>query len=114
MSTVVNIEKNYTKTWNLSQLRKWQIKAVEKIFSQNERQILFITDPIGSNGKSFFAKLLRIAYNFQIVEGSISHHYLVGFIRTDSSGVVMDMKGTGVLNYTTVEAIKDGTMTSGK
>lgn len=56
----------------LTELRPWQVTAIEKLKNQTDRQILFIVDEKGGKGKSALAKHLISCGNTWACQGKLT------------------------------------------
>jgi len=59
--------------WKTKLLCAWQHRVLRRIMSQNDRSIIWVSDPVGNHGKTFFAKYLAVLYNFQYLGGQVSY-----------------------------------------
>ena len=103
-------------TWREKKLKLWQMKVLEMVLNQTDREVLWIVDVVGNKGKTFLSKYLAVMYGFAYVDGNVCARDLPPLIGKGSEGVVMDVSRTGLHNfeYGCLESVKNGAITSGK
>ena len=106
----------FYKSWSQKLLYPWQFQALRLIMEQDSRQVMWVYDPAGNNGKSFLAFFLSICYGFTMLDGTISPRDLGTLLSHDLEGIVMDVSRAGVknLSYGALESVKNGFIVSGK
>lgn len=95
-------------TWQSKLLYMWQFKAMQILMHQTEREVLWICDPPGNSGKSFFAKYLHVLYNFCLLDGIIDSRDLTFMLEDGVSGAVFDLArpNAAKCDYSILEGIK--------
>lgn len=102
------------KEFSTVKLRKWQEEVLKSLETQNNRQIDWVVDPVGNNGKTWLAKYLMCEKDAFYVQGGkiqdISYAY--NYEKT----VVFDFTRSQCefVNYSAIEAFKNGIMFSPK
>lgn len=112
---VTNMHKLFN-IWKAKRLYPWQYAVLKRALGQNDRQVLWVTDRVGNNGKSYLASFLKNLYQFQIFDGTLSTRDICMLLQDDLKGIVMDVARASetTLNYTTIESLKNGYVVSGK
>ena len=84
--------------------------------SQSERQVLWIFDEVGNNGKSFLANYLEILYGFQIFDGQVTTRDIAALVKSSAKGFCFDVSRSSIstFDYGCLECIKNGYVVSGK
>lgn len=107
-------QKEIKEQFKESKLRKWQKETINILSKQNDRQILWIYDKAGNNGKTYLAKYL-VANNkaFYVMNGKskdIAHAY------NRESVVCFDFSRSQEdhINYGILEQLKNGMLFSSK
>lgn len=106
------IEKDFHK--DKIELNHWQEEAIDRLVDQNNRQVTWVYDPVGNNGKTFLAKYLIANENtFYIQNGKaadIAHAY------QHQEYVVFDFTRSQEekINYSLIESFKNGILFSPK
>lgn len=91
------------------QLNEWQTQALERLDRQDDRKILFVVDPRGNTGKTWFATWLMVNKGAAIctdicaVTSDVKKIY-----NGEDEYVVLDIWRSMKLNYKVIEWIKDG------
>lgn len=98
-------------------LRPWQLECVSYIeqCGSNDRNILWIVDIEGNNGKSFLARWLVNEYNGLMTQGSKRHVLSAAFNNRDTRLYIFDVPrvvGNNV-SYETMENLRNGLFFSG-
>lgn len=88
-------------------LRPWQEIVVEKIKNQDNRQILWITDFLGNNGKTFLAEYLETLGAFVILGGAKRD---IAYAYDEQEIVVIDVprEDQEKMDYSLLECLKNG------
>lgn len=95
-------------------LRPWQLEVMGKLLVQNDRKVLWVVDLVGNNGKSFLAKHLCANHDaFYVGTGKAAD---IAYAYNFEAIVVFDLarQKQGTMNYSTIEAFKNGVMFSPK
>ena len=102
--------------WSSKRLRVWQYVILRRIFNQDERTVTWVYDFRGNNGKSFLANYISILYKFQLLDGQINCRDLSGILNVNAAGICLDIcRASGnFVDYTAIECLKNGVMSSGK
>ena len=96
-----------------AKLRFWQEDVLKKLDAQGDRKILFVVDRKGNMGKTWLAKYLIAVRNAFYTNCTVYHD--VTFAYNGEGVVVFDMpRSLEMINYGTIEAIKNGVMFSKK
>lgn len=100
----------------LTELRPWQHKVLEKLENQPERKILFVVDEEGGKGKSVLAKHLFTTKNTWACQGGKINDLMFAY-DTNAEYVVFDMARCNNPDYypwNFMENLKNGWFTSTK
>ena len=83
---------------------------------QDSRKVLWVVDEEGNFGKSFLANFLNILYGFLLLDGTLPNRDVALFLDSDTKGIIFDISRDAhvLFNYATVEALKNGYISSGK
>ena len=102
--------------WENTLLYPWQFKILQKLFTQNSRQILWAIDTAGNHGKSFLARYLDVLYDFLVLDGSLNTRDLGHMLRDGAKGFCFDVCRASIrtFDYSVLEAVKNGYIVSGK
>ena len=100
----------HSKLWN------WQFSAFHLLKNENERKILWVVDPIGNWGKSWFCFYMNALYNYFICDGSLDSRDLEFTLPSEFWGILFDLCRNSRINfnYNTLESVKNGFLISGK
>lgn len=97
-------------------LRPWQQHLFDLIMAPpDDRSIIWVYDPMGSKGKTFFAKYMMTNYNAFYCSPSKSTDILHSY--NNQSIILYDIPRSvdeDYLNYGAIEKLKDGIVFSGK
>ncbi len=95
-------------------MRPWQQEVLEKLYSQNDRQILWVHDPEGNNGKSYLAKYLESQQKAIYLENAKKSD--LAYAYNYEPIVVFDytLSNEEYINYSVTEAMKNGRLFSPK
>lgn len=52
-----------------AELRPWQLKIVDLLSTQSDREVLWIYDPVGNSGKTYLSNVLEFKHNYQSFAG---------------------------------------------
>ena len=102
--------------WKERKLYIWQYSVLQKVMSQNSREVLWITDALGNRGKSYLCKYLCILYGFQYFDGMVVARDAVPLINDDVKGFCFDVNRASLpkFDYGLLENLKTGMCVSGK
>lgn len=95
-------------------LKKWQAEAVETLDNQNDREVLWVSDPKGNSGKTMLAKFLIGGRNaFYIQNGKCAD---IAYAYNYQKYVVFDFTKSQEehINYSVIESFKNGILFSPK
>lgn len=95
-------------------LRDWQLDAVQRLTTQDERKVLWVVDTVGNTGKSFLAKYLFAMNNaFAVTSGKTSD---IAYAYNMEEIVVFDFsrQKQDFVNYSVIEDFKNGAIFSPK
>jgi hypothetical protein len=109
-----NNMKTLKKNAELVSLRDWQQETIDILLEQNDREVLFIVDIDGGNGKSFLTKYLIAKYNAIMFDNGKSTDIKYGY---EGQGIVVfDLVRASQehINYEIIENIKNGMFFSSK
>ena len=86
------------------------------IMAQPEREILWIVDIDGNNGKSFLASYLPILYGFHPFDGLVNSRDTGSLLKSSAIGFCFDVTRSTLrlFDYGCLESIKNGYVVSGK
>ena len=104
-------------TWRHKLLYHWQYAVLETLFGQNDREILWVCDKDGNNGKTFISHLLNICYNYLLCDGSVNTRDMAFLLPdNDIPGACIDVcRAAGnQLDFMSLENLKNGYVISGK
>ncbi len=97
-----------------AELRGWQIRALEKLDEQNDRQILWYVDSEGNHGKTFLAKYLVSRGNCFLVRNGKTADISFSYNYEDIVAFDFVRQKEDTINYGVIEAFKDGYLFSPK
>ena len=102
--------------WQSKKLYLWQYQVLRMIKEQNERQVLWIVDRAGNNGKSFLSSYLNILYGYLLFDGLVSTRDIGALITASACGYCFDVSRSSLasFNYGCLESVKNGFVVSGK
>lgn len=100
-------------------LRRWQHQVLQilKYFPQDDRQIMWILDPVGNSGKSYLSRYLRLYHSACTTNGDSLRTVDFAYLYKGQSLVVVDFPRHTQpenMNYGLLEALKNGTLMSPK
>ncbi len=97
-------------------LRKWQVQVAERLFSQNDRQILWMVERHGGVGKTWFAKYLAAVYGFDLFDGVTASRDICTQLSPIPLGIIFDVtrRDSAHFSYQTLEQCKNGRVMTGK
>lgn len=102
-------------------LRPWQQSLLDRLCSQTSREVFFLEDLIGNQGKTWMSMYLRMTFNAFICRGGkdadIAYAFKGHFEEYESEYCVFDMARCNEEQYwpyRKIEEMKDGFMTSSK
>lgn len=97
-------------------LMQWQKFLVKKLLNQNDRQVLWVYDPVGNHGKSTLAEYLADYHQALVLNNSKIADLARCYVMCKSPIVVMDYtKDTEeYINYGFLEKLKNGRIFSPK
>lgn len=110
-NSVLNEERSEraNKRYKKAELRDWQQDVVQQLAVQNDRQILFVVDPEGNNGKSWLANyLVSLGGNKECIVYTTTKKSDCVYAYKWQSVVVFDLTRTDAdyINYGCMEAFK--------
>ncbi|KAH3701635.1 hypothetical protein DPMN_076625 [Dreissena polymorpha] len=93
-------------------LRPWQREVLEKLEAQNDRQILFVMDPVGGNGKTTLACYMMSTMDAIRFENCKSND--LKYMYKGQKYVIFDFcrSSMGHINYEVIEPLKNGVFCS--
>jgi len=96
------------------ELKDWQKSVVEKLTGQNDRQVTWVYDPVGNQGKTFLAMWLQADRECYYVDGGKKADIAYGY--KDQPTVIFDFVRTGeeFVPYGCIESFKNGIIFSPK
>lgn len=105
----------FYKSWTQPLLR-WQMSLCRRLFSQNDRKILWIVDVEGNTGKSYVCRYLRYVYGYQLFDGVTATRDICRLLDVASKGYLFDVtrSDSSHFSYSTLEAAKNGYISTGK
>jgi hypothetical protein len=105
------------KEYRAARLRTWQIEALEKLHSQNDREILFVVHRNGgAAGKTWLANYIKVMYDALLLENCSTADGAYQFKSTHDF-VVFDLtriENLDSINYDLIQRLKDGKIASTK
>lgn len=102
--------------WKQKKLFMWQYKVFTMLLTQPKRKILWLSDPIGNNGKTFLANYLSVLYGFSVFDGTINSRDIGLLLDSRTRGFCFDVSRASIQNfdYAVLESLKNGYVVSGK
>ena len=102
--------------WKEKDLFIWQDKVLRRLFTQNERTVLWIWDKVGNAGKTFLVHYLSTVYEYLLLDGNITASDLAYFFSSTTKGVCFDVarSSRNNLDYSALEGLKNGYLVTGK
>ncbi len=96
-------------------LRPWQQEAMKIYMSQGDRKVLWIYDPLGNTGKTWFGRFLLIKLRGVYLINTSSYKD-IAYAYKKQKHVIFDYSRSQVdyFNYMAMESLKNGVMFSGK
>lgn len=98
----------------MKELRRWQTEAVERLFAQTDRQILWIYESVGNVGKTLLAKELMLHHGAVMFNNSGKKDLAYAYNGEAIVAFNLTRTNCGRINYESMESLKDGIMFSGK
>lgn len=95
-------------------LRKWQQDVLEQLKQQNDREVIWVYDSLGNNGKTHLAKYLMATENtYYCQNGKVSD---ISYAFNNEEYVVFNYTRhqEEFINYSIIESFKDGILFSPK
>mgnify|MGYP000138013562 CR=1 FL=1 len=89
-------------------LRDWQIDALNILQTQNDREVLFIIDPVGNTGKSFFALYLATIFNAFLTDSTKKADVLYAYGGQKYVALDLSRQQVECINYGTLDMLKNG------
>lgn len=96
------------------ELRPWQSEALKVLEEQDDRQVLWVVDPVGNNGKTTLAKYLTAVNDaFYVQNGKCTD---IAYAYNYEEYVVFDFTRSQEehINYSVIESFKNGLIFSPK
>lgn len=96
------------------ELYEWQENALDKLYDQNDREILWIYDKDGNKGKTHLAKWLMVNQNAYYCSGGKSAD--ISYAYDYQETIVFDFTRSQqeIINYSIIESFKNGILFSPK
>lgn len=96
------------------ELKEWQKDVVEKLQNQTDRQVTWVYDPVGNQGKTFLAMWLQADRECYYCDGGKKADIAYGY--QDQPTVIFDFVRTGqdYVPYGCIESFKNGIIFSPK
>ena len=112
----LQLEHDLFNLWKVRKLYIWQYSILQKLMTQNNREVLWITDMVGNRGKSYLCKYLCILYGYQYFDGLVGGRDAVPMIKDDVKGFCFDINRANLpkFDYGLLENLKTGLCVSGK
>ena len=95
IQNIICLNKNFDR-FKDAKLNQWQKTAFRHVFAQSSRHVLWLHEPMGNTGKTFFSQYMSAVYNFQLFDGVISTRDITMKFDINSSGVIFDVCRTAV------------------
>lgn len=96
------------------ELYEWQKEAIERLLTQNDRQVLWVSDPEGAKGKTMLSRYLVANHNaFYIQNGKNAD---IAYAYDSQEVIVFDLTRSQEerVNYSIIESFKNGVLFSPK
>ena len=112
----VKVASDLYQKWKVKKLYIWQYQVLKMAKEQNERQVLWIIDQTGNNGKTFLASYMNILYGFDLFDGLVNTRDIGFIMKSSASGYCFDVSRSSIasFDYCCLENIKNGFIVSGK
>ena len=112
----LKIINNLFEEWKIKKLYPWQYKILTLLANQPKRQILWICDTTGNNGKTFLGNYLHILYRFSLLDGTVNARDVGNLLDDTVKGFCFDVSRASarMFDYGVLEALKNGYVISGK
>ena len=112
----VKLASDLYQKWKVKQLYIWQYQVLKMAKEQNERQVLWIINQTGNNGKTFLASYMNILYGFDLFDGLVNTRDIGFIMKSSASGYCFDVSRSSIasFDYCCLENIKNGFIVSGK
>lgn len=106
--------------------RPWQAELMERLKTQNDRQICVIVDKRGNSGKTTWGKVLELYHDWIVLPNAKSQDiaHVMRSVEPGLPGIVIDLARSlrnetegdrnDFINYQIIESLKDGQIFSGK
>ncbi|AXH77070.1 MAG: putative viral replication protein [Circoviridae sp.] len=100
--------------FNDAQLKDWQKKVIDWLEIQDKRQILWVVDEVGNNGKTWLSQYLMSKGNTQVMCNMKSNDF--GYMWEGKNITIFDFERSveDGINYHNVEKAKNGYVMCGK
>lgn len=97
-------------------LSLWQMQIIRRVFVQNDRKILWVSDCAGGHGKTFLGHFLNSCYGFELFDGITKACDIAHLLPATPRGIVFDVTraDSNHFSYQTLEMCKNGFVMSGK
>lgn len=94
--------------------RYWQLKCLQLLENQNNREIMFVIDPVGGVGKTFLSKYLTLIHGAARFDNGKSAD--IKYLYQGEKVVIFDLckSQRDHINYEVIEQIKNGILCSYK
>lgn len=98
------------------QICEWQVSVCRKLFSQCDREVMWVFDEMGGTGKSKLAHVLEACYGFDLFDGITKTNDVAQMFSARPRDILFDVtrSDASLFAYGTLEACKNGFVMSGK
>ena len=81
-----------------TKLRNWQLKVIDKLFKQDDRDIMWVY-VVGGKGKTFLGHILSACYGFDLLDGVTSTRDVCSLLIVNVRGIVFDVTHSGASHF---------------
>ena len=90
-------------------LKEWQVRSLELLAAQSDREVLFVVDPVGNKGKTFLSKYIRSNQDAIYMDDTVLADVMYAY--KGQEVVIFDLNHSITvegINYATIECLKNG------
>lgn len=104
------------KSYDLVQLKPWQQLLEIVLMKQTNRQVMWVFDPVGNVGKSWFMSYMMARHNWMPFDAKTSADSIGHMIvDQDPDGIMFDIpRADTSISWKTIEQLKNGVITTTK
>lgn len=102
--------------YSVQKLSYWQMYICRRVFLQDNRKVLWVTDLSGGLGKTFLGHFLNSCYRYELFDGITKASDIAHLLPAQPRGIIFDVTRSDNqhFSYQTLEMCKNGFVMSGK